>query len=179
MPDTNANAPAVTWWRRLARVIRRYPWLAALVQRIMRLWQPRFTAGVVGILFDESGERVLLVEHVFHALCPWGLPGGWMNRGEDPAHTAEREFFEETGLRVRAVRPLIVDLATELRGHFNMAFLCELDGAAEPVRLSHELLDYRWTPCDDLPTLVKFHRLGIEAAREVKLMEGKTWTTDV
>ncbi len=169
MPDVNQvarTAPALTWRRRLAHVIRRYPWLARLVQSTMRVVQPRFTAGVVGVLLDESGKQVLLVEHVFHALCPWGLPGGWMNRGEDPAHTAEREFFEETGLRVHAVRPLLVELATEMRGHFNMAYLVELEGSAGPLTLSAELLDYRWTPCDNLPTLVKFHRLGIEAARQ-------------
>lgn len=145
-------------------MIRRFPWLALLLQRVMRLWQPRFTAGVVGVLLDESQERVLLVEHVFHALCPWGLPGGWINRGEDPAHAVEREFLEETGLHVRAVRPLVVDLATEMRRHFNMAYLCEPAGDTESIRLCGELLDYRWTPCGALPTLVKFHREGIEAA---------------
>ena len=64
-----------------------------------------FPVGVIGVLLDEIGERVLLVEHIFHTFRPWGLPGGWIARGEDPARTAEREYREETGLHVRAVTP--------------------------------------------------------------------------
>jgi 8-oxo-dGTP pyrophosphatase MutT (NUDIX family) len=135
-----------------------------MLQRIVRQVQPRFTAGAVGVLLDEPGERVLLVEHVFHAARPWGLPGGWIDRRESPAHAVEREFYEETGLRVRAVRPLAVELGKEWRRHLDLVYLCELDGEPGPIRLSHELLDYRWTPCDALPPLVSFQRQAIQAA---------------
>ncbi|MCD4687245.1 MAG: NUDIX hydrolase, partial [Anaerolineae bacterium] len=64
--------------------------------------QPRFSIGVVGILLDDAGERVLLLKHVFHHPYPWGLPGGWIERGEDPAVCIVRELREETTLRVRA-----------------------------------------------------------------------------
>ena len=138
-----------------------------MIQRVMRLFQPRYTVGVVGVLLDDTGERVLLVEHVFHAKCPWGLPGGWINRREHPAQTVEREFFEETGLRVRAVRPLMVKLAPDLGGHMDMVFLCELNrDSVTAIQLSSELLGYRWTPLDDLPTLVIFQREVLETLRE-------------
>lgn len=150
--------------RRLARLLRRFPWSGRVLQRIVRQVQPRFTAGAVGVLLDESGERVLLVEHLFHIAKPWGLPGGWINRGESPAKAVEREIFEETGLRVRAARPLAVELGTDWRGHLDLVYLCVLDGEAGPVRLSRELLDYRWTPCDALPPLVNFQREAIQAA---------------
>jgi ADP-ribose pyrophosphatase YjhB (NUDIX family) len=155
------------WLERIARAFRRFPWLARTTQRGMRLIQPRFTVGVVGVLLDASGERVLLVEHVFHAVRPWGMPGGWINRNEDPAHAVEREFLEETGLRVRAVCPLVIRLATDIRGHMDMIYLCELDGAREPIRLSKELLGYRWTPLDDLPPLGADQREALRAAREI------------
>jgi ADP-ribose pyrophosphatase YjhB (NUDIX family) len=133
----------------------------------MRLVQPHFTVGVVGVLLDDSGERVLLVEHVFHSKHPWGLPGGWINRDEDPAQTVEREFFEETGLRVRAVRPLVVERASGMRRHIDMIFLCVLDGEQQAIRLSNELLGYRWVPLDDLPPLVAFQRRVIEGLPRV------------
>ncbi len=135
----------------------------------MHVIQPRFTLGGVGVLLDESGRRVLLVEHVFHAKCPWGLPGGWIGRGEEPSRAVEREFREETGLRVRAVRPLWIGLAPEIRGHLDVAFLCELDGTAgeqPPILLSSELLSYRWTSLDDLPRLVVAQRIILEAVRD-------------
>jgi ADP-ribose pyrophosphatase YjhB (NUDIX family) len=129
--------------------------------------QPRFTVGVVGVLLDEKAERVLLVGHVLHPKTPWGLPGGWIARGEDPAHTAEREFLEETGLHVRAVYPLLVQRAPDLHAHMDIVYRCVLDGEGQTVRLSHELLDYNWTPCDDLPPMVLFHVQSIRVALDV------------
>jgi ADP-ribose pyrophosphatase YjhB (NUDIX family) len=166
--SNDARRDGSPWLERLARMLRRFPWLARMVQQGMRLIQPRFTVGAVGVLLDTSGERVLLVEHVFHTVRPWGMPGGWINRNEDPAHAVEREFLEETGLRVRAVRPLVIRLATDIRGHMDMIYLCELDGAREPIRLSKELLGYRWTPLDDLPPLGDDQREAIRAVRETR-----------
>jgi 8-oxo-dGTP diphosphatase len=34
----------------------------------------------------------------------WGFPGGKLEEDEDPRHCAEREAFEEIGVRVRALR---------------------------------------------------------------------------
>jgi hypothetical protein len=68
------------WFGRIARAYRRYPWLGRMTQRGMRLIQPRFTVGAVGVLLDASGERVLLVEHVFHAVRP-----GAAGRVDQPA----------------------------------------------------------------------------------------------
>jgi len=150
--------------RWLAGTLRRMPWSGTLLQRTVRLIQPRYTVGVVGVLLDDAHERVFLVEHVFHTVRPWGLPGGWIGRREDPARAVEREFMEETGLRVRATRPLVVELGTSWRTTLDLVFQCELDGDAEPVRLCHELLDYRWVPLDDLPPLFDIQVRALRAA---------------
>jgi len=165
MPDApTADLPrdARRRWRRVARVVQRFPWIAVLMQRVMWLIQPRYTVGVVGVLLDGQG-RVLLVEHVFHPKYPWGLPGGWNDRGEDPSETAVREFREETGLRVRAVRPLLIERG-RIWGHLDMVYLCALEQGDQAVRLSDELLSWRWAPLDALPPLVAFHAKGIEEA---------------
>ncbi len=152
--------------RRLALVMRRFPWSGRAVQFVYRIWQPRFSVGVIGVLLDEFAERVLLVEHIFHTFRPWGLPGGWIARGEDPARTAEREYREETGLHVRAVTPLLIQRTPELHHHMDIVFLMALDGDGQTIRLNRELLDYRWFSCDDLPPLVAIYGQAIRAALE-------------
>jgi 8-oxo-dGTP pyrophosphatase MutT (NUDIX family) len=154
-------------YRKLAALLQRHPWLAWLTHRLIRIVQPRFSVGTIGVLLDDTGERVLLVEHVFHAKCPWGLPGGWLNRNEDPAAGLAREFYEETGLRVKTIYPLIVDTnMPEIPGHINLVFLVQPDGGDQTIRLSYELLSYRWTPLDELPPLIPLHRQGIEIVKE-------------
>lgn len=66
---------------------------------------PKVAAGVV----VERGDKVLLVRR---AVDPqrgrWTLPAGFVDAGEDPARAAERECFEETGLRVHVTHLLDV-----------------------------------------------------------------------
>lgn len=62
--------------------------------------QPLILPGAVVIIRNEKGE-VLLQKR---PEGKWGLPGGLMNLGESFEEVAEREVFEETGLRVRNLR---------------------------------------------------------------------------
>ena len=57
-----------------------------------------------GVLID--GNMVLMVRHVETTRAYWTLPGGGVEAGETPVEAAVREVWEETGLRVRAVRML-------------------------------------------------------------------------
>lgn len=58
-----------------------------------------------GILADERG-RVLL--QLRSDKKTWAIPGGAMELGESTLDTARREFLEETGIEVEAVRFLNV-----------------------------------------------------------------------
>src|SRR5438477_5793662 len=81
---------------RVAQFLLRYPFLAKVIKHVVRLFQGRYSAGVVGVVVNPRGE-FLLVEHVFHPDCPWGLPGGWMGWREAPVDAVQRELSEETG----------------------------------------------------------------------------------
>ncbi len=59
---------------------------------------------VRGAVFSDGS--ILLVKEKADG-C-WTLPGGWAEVGESPSEAVEREVFEESGYRVRAVRLLAV-----------------------------------------------------------------------
>lgn len=149
-----------TYKQRIANLLRRAPWIMALVQRAWGLTRPRYSLGVVGVLIDDD-RRVLLVEHVFHSRTPWGLPGGWVDWGEAPDATLRRELREELELDVE-VGPLLL-LERDRGLHIDLAYHCRARGSIG--RLSAELLGYRWTPFSDLPALTPFHRRAVERAQ--------------
>mgnify|MGYP001820549410 CR=1 FL=1 len=79
---------------------------------------PLFTVGPAVVLLDGRG-RVLLVQQPYSD--GWGLPGGLVARGEEPADTARREIREELGLEIDvAAHPIAV--RTPWRRHFNFLF---------------------------------------------------------
>ncbi len=144
--------------RQIANVVQRAPWLVYLARRLWRIRQTKFTAGAVGVVFNATGE-ILLVEHVFHPVTPWGLPGGWVDHDESPAHTIQRELYEELELAVQVGPMLLLEVA--FGTHFDFAYLCETTD--QVGQLSSELLDHRWVMPDDLPQLHAFHYKAIQA----------------
>ncbi|MFP4323708.1 MAG: NUDIX domain-containing protein [Anaerolineales bacterium] len=151
----------------LARGLRRFPFFAFLIFWLYRFSVPRFTAGVAGVLFDDQG-RILLVEHVYHARHPWGLPGGWLGRDEQPDFALRREFAEETRLAVEIVAPVLVETGVFWRHHLDVGYLVRLREPGQAIMLSHELRDYAWVAPQDVLTTqgyVKgFHRRVVEHA---------------
>jgi len=149
--------------RGIANLLKKAPWTGYAAQAVYRLWQERITAGVVGAIFDADG-RLLIVEHVFHPKLPWGLPGGWMNRNEEPGETIQREIREETGLMIEVVKPLLIARTPFLRAHLDIAYLCKLLDSAAPVHLSGELLAHEWVNPLSLPPMANFHARVVKAA---------------
>jgi 8-oxo-dGTP pyrophosphatase MutT (NUDIX family) len=58
--------------------------------------------GCSAVIFNENRQKILLTRRSDNG--QWCLPGGAMEPGESVAEACEREVWEETGLRVRAVR---------------------------------------------------------------------------
>lgn len=54
-------------------------------------------------------QQVLMVRHIHDGRDYWTLPGGGVEPGETPAQAAEREVFEETGIRIDAPEELFRD----------------------------------------------------------------------
>jgi 8-oxo-dGTP pyrophosphatase MutT (NUDIX family) len=61
--------------------------------------QGELRLGCSGVLLDQTRSRVLLTRRKDNGL--WCLPGGSMEAGETVSEAIEREFLEETGIRVK------------------------------------------------------------------------------
>lgn len=89
---------------------------SAVRKRVMHAANPKFLVGVVGLVKDEE-NRVLLLEHRFRPPYPWGLPGGFIDRGETFEQALIRELQEELGLEV-VVEPGVFDVELNQLGDY-------------------------------------------------------------
>lgn len=120
----------------------------------VKLIAPKNHVGAVGAIFNNTGQ-VLMVEHVFRPDYAWGLPGGWVNRGENPAYTIQREVTEELNLTIE-VRKLLVcepqggDKHSSVPPGLGLAYYCRfLDddlslGYIEQAKKAFEILSAQW-----------------------------------
>ncbi len=107
------------------------------------------------VVLDEE-ERVLLVREREDGL--WTLPGGWVDVGESPRESVEREVEEESGYEVRAVSLLAV-WDRDKHPHppipfhvYKLYFQCELLGG-DPLAASTETEGVGFFSKDALPEL--------------------------
>ena len=116
----------------------------------VRLTQPRFTVTAGAVIRDERG-RVLLLRHVFRRGSGWGIPGGFLARGEQPDEAVRRELREETGLALEEVELAFV--RTLARPHqVEVIFRCRVRAAAlEGREDSLEIDRAEWFERDALP----------------------------
>jgi ADP-ribose pyrophosphatase YjhB (NUDIX family) len=106
------------------------------------------------VLLDE--KEVLLVKEKEDGL--WTLPGGWVDVGESPSESVEREVKEESGYEVRAVR-LLALWDRDKHPHppmpfhvYKLYFQCELLGG-DPLTTSTETEGVGFFSTDALPEL--------------------------
>lgn len=136
----------------LAKSLRHFPPLRWALRLGVKLLAPRNLVGVVGVVFDQRG-RVLLAEHVFRTDFVWGLPGGWLERGEDPAQAIQREIEEELALKVQVKQLLLCELQGgpgffDPPSSLGLAFYCRfLETSLPPPKQGHndyEILAVEW-----------------------------------
>lgn len=132
-----------------------------------RLTNESFLVGVMGIVRDDR-NRLLLFRHTYRRE-PWGLPGGWMVRGESPLEALEREVREESGLEVRATRLLLVG-ATPDRPKLEFVVEARLVGGS--FRPSSEVSALEWRDEADVGALSSAQRRLLALA--ARLAPGET-----
>ena len=90
-----------------------------------------------GLVIVRAGETVTL-----------GLITGFMEAGESPEAGICREVMEETGLQVKALRLLCCSEFLRMN-QVLIAYHVRVHGKPEDVRLSPELLEYRWQTAEE------------------------------
>ena len=139
-------------------------WKDAIQERLITAWEqlplpgwlrtaflwtvlPKFLVGAVAVIFDKQG-RILLFRHTYRSEYPWGLPGGWLKRGEHAHEAIEREILEESGYQVHALRSVVIGGDRKLH-RLDLYFECELiNGTFLP---SAEVCDAAFFDLDHLP----------------------------
>jgi len=108
--------------------------------------KPRVAVGAV--VFKE--ECVLLVRRgQAPAKDLWAIPGGSVEIGETLQEAAEREILEETGIQIRALKPIYTfdvidrDAVGKVRFHYVIVDLAADYVMGEPVA-GDDALEARW-----------------------------------
>ncbi|MBL8645249.1 MAG: NUDIX domain-containing protein [Rhodospirillaceae bacterium] len=114
------------------------------------LWavNAKFNFGAVG-LFLTADHRLLVLKHVYRHTYPWGLPGGYLKRGETAEAGILRELAEETGFTATIERVLSVEDVDAYQRE--AVFVGRIDPAQSP-RLNHEIFEIAFVELDQLPT---------------------------
>lgn len=123
-------------WKKLPNNSRR--WLT-------RRLQASFTASAAGVITNEQGQ-VLLLNHVLRPVSGWGLPGGFLNAGEQPEAAFRREILEETGLELKDIR---LERIRTMQRHMEIIFAAT--GVGEASVKSREITELGWFDVENMP----------------------------
>lgn len=139
-------------WRFLPARMRRWT---------MRATHARFTVTAGAIVFDDDG-KVLLLKHRFRAGSGWGLPGGFLEAGEQPLDALRRELREEIGMEIKDAS-VFATRSFHKPQQVEVLFTCKANGAVQPRTMEVERAE--WFPLSALPEgLPKDQRRFVERA---------------
>jgi ADP-ribose pyrophosphatase YjhB (NUDIX family) len=113
--------------------------------KIIRVTQKKFTASV-GVIITNRDEKVLLLEHILRPGSGWGIPGGFIEHGEQPETAARREIREEAGIELENLKMLRVRTTNR---HIEFLFRAESNDKAEVK--SREIRSLGWFAVDRMP----------------------------
>jgi 8-oxo-dGTP diphosphatase len=130
----------------------------------VRLVEPRFTVTAGAVVTDDEG-RVLVLEHRFRTGSGWGIPGGFLEKGEQPEEALRRELREEIGLELESAEIAFVRTLKQPR-QIEIIFRCHPRGKLGDNNAEIKRAD--WFELDKLPPgLSKDQRRLIERALKV------------
>jgi 8-oxo-dGTP diphosphatase len=125
-------------WRRAPKSLRRWT---------VRVSHPRFAVTAGAVITDANG-RVLLLKHRFRPGTGWGMPGGFIEAGEQPEEALRRELREEVGLELENLK-LFTTRTFQTPKQVEIVFTARAIG--RPDQLNFEIQKAAWFSPHDLP----------------------------
>jgi ADP-ribose pyrophosphatase YjhB (NUDIX family) len=122
----------------------------ALQRRAILGFQAKFTVTAAAVVLDAR-DRVLLVEHTLRPGPAWGIPGGFLERGEDPEVALRRELREELALEVTDVR-IVFARSVAVAAQIQLVFVAR--AAGEPSPRTIEIGSFAWAELDAMPDYI-------------------------
>ena len=109
---------------------------------------------VRAVVFNDRNEILMVKERVDSR---WSLPGGWCDVGYTPTETAEKEAFEEAGIKVKVSRLLAV-FDKKCHNHpedlfYSYKIFLECEAENYEINTGMETLDVGFFGQDNLPEL--------------------------
>lgn len=109
---------------------------------------------VRAVVFNQEGKILLIQEKVDNC---WALPGGWADIGYSPRMVAEKECFEEAGLKVKSNRLLAVmdKTAQNMPPQFEYVYklFIQCTPLGNQISTGSETLNVGWFGEDEIPEL--------------------------
>ncbi|MBK7707684.1 MAG: NUDIX hydrolase [Acidobacteria bacterium] len=114
--------------------------------KLIRATQKKFTVSVAAIITNQAG-KVLLLEHLLRPQASgWGIPGGFINFGEQFEDAIRREIREETGIELDG---LVMIRIRTLGRHVEVMFRARTSDT--PQVLSREICSLGWFDVSEMP----------------------------
>lgn len=126
--------------------------------------QSNKTDGVVIIVTDESGERILINREYRMAVggFVYNFPAGLIDEGETPETAAARELMEETGLTLKRIDDRLYDSysAIGFSNETNAVVIGVAEGTFAPSSSTLEEIQAAWYTKDEVRELLKANRFA-------------------
>ena len=131
----------------------------------MRLTHTRFTVTAGAVIFNDR-KQVLLLKHRFRAGSGWGLPGGFLELGEQPIDALRRELREEVGLELEDVEVFAARSFAKPK-QVEVLFRARANASVKPLTMEVERAE--WFAIDSLPEgLPRDQRSYVERAAQTE-----------
>lgn len=131
----------------------------------MRFTHTRFTVTAGAVIFNDQ-KQVLLLKHRFRAGTGWGLPGGFLERGEQPIEALRRELREEIGLELEDVE-IFASRSFEKPKQVEVLFRARANANVKPLTMEVERAE--WFSIESLPEgLPRDQRVYVERAAQTE-----------
>lgn len=124
----------------------------------------------VSCIIIKEGMVLLGKRKGSHGANTWAFPGGHLELYEEPDHAAEREAFEETGLKVSSPRFAVFtnDIFVKDKRHYiTLHFVCRYKEGEPKVMEPEKCEEWCWFAWDELPkplfpSIVNLQRQGFD-----------------